>query len=102
MKKQLEESWEDQFDKIVNDNDRGYFGHNVDVDKKLLKKIANFGGTYCGKMEIIDEYTIRITLPPQMSDARDKTLLLILTASPMPTECIFNKKKDQLTVEWHY
>ncbi len=95
------ESWEEQFDRIVEDHD-GQFGHNTEVDKKFLKKLANFSGSYAGELEIIDEYTIRITLPPEMSSARDKTLLLLLTSSPMPTECRFNKKKDQLTVEWHY
>lgn len=89
------ESWENQFNKIV--TGRGYFGFNVDIDKKLLKKIANFG-----ELEIIDEYTISIVLPPQMSDDRDKILLLLLTCSSPPSECRYNKKKEQLTVEWHY
>jgi hypothetical protein len=92
--------WEEQFDKIV--EERGYFGHNVDIEKSFLKKLSNLGGSYAGKLKMLDEYTIRIILPPQMSDARDKTLLLLLTTSPMPTECRFDKKKDQLTVEWHY
>lgn len=96
------ETWEDKFDSIIKTNDRGYFGHNVDIDKKFFKKLANFGGTYTGKLEIIDEYSIRITLPPQMSDARDKTLLFLLTGAPIPSECRYNKKKDQLTVEWYY
>lgn len=97
------ESWEEQFDRITEAND-GHFGHNVEFDdaRKYLDKLSRFGGSYDGELEIIDEYTIRITLPPQMSDARDKTLLYILTNSPMPTECRYNKKKDQLTVEWHY
>lgn len=92
--------WEEQFDKIIEEND--HFGHNVEIDKKFLKKLAASGGDYLTKLEILDEYTIRITLPPQMSDARDRTLLLLLTEAPMPTECRFDKKKDQLTVEWHY
>jgi hypothetical protein len=102
MKKKLEESWEEQFDRVTADND-GHFGHNIEFTnaKKFLKKIANFGGTYSGKLEVLDEFTIRITLPPQMSDARDKTLLLLLTEAT-PSECRYSKKKDQLTVEWHY
>ena len=95
-------TWEEQFDSIIKEGGRGYFGHNVDIDKKFLKKLANFGGTYNGKLEIFDEYTIKITLPPQMSSARDQTLLLLLTNSPIPSECRYNKKKNQLTVEWHY
>jgi hypothetical protein len=98
--KNKSEFWEEQFDAIVKDN--GHFGHNVEIDRKFLKKLANFDRTYSGELEILDEYTIRITLPPQMSDARDKTLLLLLTSSPSPSECRFNKKKDQLTVEWHW
>jgi hypothetical protein len=95
MKK--EETWEEQFDKIIEENDRGHFGHNVEVDKKYLKKLASFGG----KLEVEDEYTIRVTLPFQRN-ARNETLLYILTTPPMPSECRFNKKKDQLTIEWHY
>lgn len=95
------ETWEDQFDRIVKNND-GQFGHNTEVDKNFLKKLANFGGTYTGELEIINEYTVKITLPPQMSSARDKTLLLLLAGSLMPSECHFDKKKDELTVEWHY
>lgn len=94
------ETWEEQFDKFIHECD--HFGHNVDVDKKFFKKLANFGGTYGGKLEFVDNYTVKITLPSQMSDARDKALLLLLTMSPSPSECIFDKKKDQLTVEWHY
>lgn len=96
------QTWEEKFDSIVEANDRGYFGHNIDIDKKFLKKLANFGGTYSGELEILDEYTIKITLPPQMSDARDTTLLLLLTAAPVPSECRYNKKKNQLIIEWHY
>lgn len=101
--KKRDESWEEQFDRITEDND-GQFGHNIEFGdaKKYLKKLANFGGSYTGKLEILDEYTIRITLPPEMSAAREKTLLLLLTESPVPSECRFNKKKDQLTLEWHY
>lgn len=95
-----EMDWEEEFDKIIEWN--GHFGHNVEIEKKFLKKLAATGGDYLAKIEILDEYTIRITLPPQMSDARDRTLLLLLTSSPMPSECIYNKKKDQLTVEWHW
>lgn len=93
------ESWEEQFDRLTSNR---HFGHNVEVDKSFLKKLANFGGSYAGQLEILDEYTIRITLPPHMSEARDKTLLLLLTNSPMPSECRYNKKKDQLIVEWHW
>lgn len=95
------ESWEEQFNRITKAND-GRFGHNIEVSKNFLKKLANFGGSYSGELEVLDEYTIRITLPPQMSNARDKTFLLLLTESPVPSECRFNKKKDQLTLEWHY
>lgn len=95
------ENWEEKFDRIVEYHD-DTFGHNVEIEKKFLNKLARFGGSYSGELEILDEYTIRITLPPQMSDARDKTLLLLLTSSPLPSECRYNKKKNQLTVEWHY
>lgn len=44
--KNKDESWEEQFDRITDDS--GYFGHNVDVDKSFLKKLANFGGSYSG------------------------------------------------------
>jgi hypothetical protein len=33
------ENWEDKFDSIVKTNDRGYFGHNVDIDKKFFKNL---------------------------------------------------------------
>jgi len=98
MKSKSEETWEEQFDRITKDND-GQFGHNIEFTnaKKFLSKIANFS-----KLEVLDEFTIRVTLPPQMSDARDKTLLLLLTGGATPSDCQYNKKKDQLTVEWHF
>jgi hypothetical protein len=90
------ESWEEQFDRIYTAND-DQFGHNIEVGKSDLKKLASFGG----KLEILDEYTIRVTLPFQRN-ARNETFLFLLTKSPMPSECRYNKNKDQLTVEWHY
>ena len=99
--KNKKESWEEQFNSIIKNHD-GQFGHNVEIEMSFFKKLARFGGSYKGKLEILDEYTIRITLPPKMSGSRDETFLLLLTSAPMPSECRYNKKKNQLTVEWHY
>ena len=103
MKKKSEKTWEEQFDRITEDND-GHFGHNVEVNKKYLKKLLSVGEDI-GALEVLDEYTIRITLPScGMIDPvyRENMLLHLLTYGPIPSKCIFNKKKDQLTVEWHY
>lgn len=93
--------WEYQFDLIVKANDNR-FGHNIEFSdaRKYFKKLENC--SHSGELEILDEYTARITLPPEMSAGRDNALLYILTTSPLPSECRFNKKKDQLTIEWHY
>jgi hypothetical protein len=103
-------AWEVEFDRETALYD-GEFGFNCILinAKKFFKKIANFDGyPNSGYLEILNYYTIRITLPPHMPDftlsnARDKTLLLLLTnSSPSPTTCKYNNKKDQLTVEWHW
>lgn len=100
------ETWEDQFDRITEDND-GQFGHNVEFDdaKKYLKKLDKVSASL-GKIEVLDEYTIRITLPAIINTGivpyRENLLLHLLTELPAPSECRFNKKKNQLTVEWHY
>jgi hypothetical protein len=90
-------NWEDQFDEVLDSSYKDYFGCNCEIPKSFLKKIANYGG-----LEIIDHYSIRISLPPEMSNAREKILMLLLLNSPLPTECSYHKKKNQLTVEWHY
>lgn len=103
------EEWEDQFDRITEAND-GRFGHNVEFGgakyaKKYISKLDGAGAGLC-KIEVINEYTIRVTLPYMVSTDvikyRENTLLYLLTEDPKPSECRFNSKKDQLTVEWHY
>jgi hypothetical protein len=88
-------SWQEKLKTVLEETD-GSFGHNVDINiRAYIKKLESFGAT----VEVIDYYTIKIDLPfPRKEDV----LLYILIHSPMPTECRYNTKKDQLTVEWHY
>ena len=92
-------SWEEQFDHLTgfyNDplaqSDSGEFGRNCILydAKKFFKKIAK----NAAKLEILDNYTIRITLPPKTyTDLRDKIfLLLLIDSSPSPTTCKYNNK----------
>lgn len=104
----MKSHWEDKLKHILEKHD-GIFGHNTEVDiKKYLQRIECIGGapeTPIVQIEIVDYYTVKIVLPPASYDYiefRSDVLLFILTTSPMPTECRFNHKKDQLTIEWHY
>ena len=103
----MKKYWKEQLKEVL--EDYGEFGHNTEVDiKKYLSKIEKLscangrtdGICFC-EIEIINYYTVRIDLP-EVEDFREKVLLYILTTSPMPSECFYNKKKDQLTLEWHY
>jgi hypothetical protein len=90
--------WTKQLEDVLASHD-GIFGHNTEVNiRRYLHKIdvMCFGSSI---IEILDEYTVRITLP---SKYREDVLLHVLTTTPMPTECRYSKKKDQLTIEWHY
>lgn len=107
----MKNNWEEKLDSILEKHD--HFGHNTEVDiRKYLRKIEKLcavngrtdGIIFC-EIDIVDEYTIKITLPETSNcDApfRENVLMHVLTTCPMPTECRYNKKKDQLTVEWHY
>jgi hypothetical protein len=90
-------SWQEKLKTVLEETD-GSFGHNVDINiTAYIKKLESFGAT----VEIDNSYTIKVNLPFQRT-RRNKVLLYILTHSPMPTECRYNSKKDQLTIEWHY
>jgi hypothetical protein len=108
----MKKHWEEKLHDILESND-GHFGHNVKVDirrylRRIEKLCADNGrvdGTIFCEIDVLDEYTVKITLPEVEScDApfRENVLMHILTTSPLPTECRYNKKKDQLTLEWHY
>ena len=108
----MKKPWEDKLTDILEDHD-GVFGHNTEVDiRKYLRRIeklcCNNGRTddtiFC-EIDVVDYYTVKIVLPEvdgRDAPFRENVLLHILTTAPMPSECRFNKKKDQLTVEWHY
>ena len=105
--------WENRLDKVLEEHD-GVFGHNVEFShiRRYLRRIEKLGsidgrtdGECLCEIAIPDYYTVKITLPADYSDGatfRENILLHILTTSPMPSECRFNKKKDQLTLEWYY
>jgi len=102
----MKKHWSEKLNEILVERG-GSFGHNTEVNiRPYLHKVdvVSFGSS---KIEVMDYYTVRITLPSVDTDnsnmgLREKILLHVLTTSPMPTECRFNKKKDQLTIEWHY
>lgn len=108
----MKKDWEDKLSEVLKQHD-GTFGHNVEVPiRRYLRRIEKLcaengrvdGIVFC-EIEIVDEYTVKITLPGiEGRDApfRENVLLHILTTAPLPTECRYNKKKDQLTLEWHY
>lgn len=107
----MKKYWKEKADEIL--KEKGYFGHNTEVNiKRYLSKIEKLcsengrtdGIIFC-EIDIVNYYTIKITLPEIAARDglfRENVLLYILTTSPMPTECKFNKSKDQLTIEWHY
>lgn len=106
----MKSAWEDKLKEVL-EKHNGNFGHNTRIDiKRYLCKIEKLVPTAHDNdfaIEIVDYYTIKITLPQFCASCtnmggRDNILLHILTTSPMPTECRFNKKKDQLAIEWHY
>ena len=108
----MKKHWEEKLDEVLENHD-GTFGHNIEVDiRRYLRKIEKLscengrtdGIVFC-EIDIIDEYTVKIILPQiDNSDGpfRENVLMHILTQSPLPSECRYNKKKDQLTLEWHY
>ena len=109
-------NWENQLKKIICDDDGllpQSFGHNCDFDitkylrriEKLSKPTGRADEDCLCDIKILDYYSVRITLPPDYKDGakfRENILFFILTTAPMPSACRFNKKKDQLTLEWHY
>jgi hypothetical protein len=46
----------------------------------------------------LEDYTIKIKLPENSTDL----LVFILTKLPGPSRGYLNKKKDVLTLEWHF
>jgi hypothetical protein len=107
----MKDHWEVDLNKTIEEN--GWFGHNCEPNiRRFLRKIEKLGsvdgrvdGLCMVDIQIVNEYTVKITLPADYDDGakyRENILLAILTTSPMPSECKFNKKKDQLTLEWHY
>src|SRR5258708_2223815 len=99
MKEKL--TWQEQLKKVLTEHDNSSFGHNTEVDIEwYLKKIDRLDVSDTSKIEILDYYTVRITLPEEkiLTQDREAILLFVLTTSPMPTECRYNKKKNQLTI----
>ena len=103
--------WKENLKEVLENHD-GTFGHNTEVDiKRYLSKIEKLSSPrgrldlcQC-EIDIMDYYTVKITMPADYGDGspyREDVLMYILTTPPMPTECRFNSKKDQLTIEWHY
>lgn len=96
-------NWKEKLKEILEEHD-GVFGHNCHFDiKKYLRKIEKLSSNHCA-INVIDYYTIEITLSPDYFDYqnREDVLLHILTTQPIPSECKYNKKKEKLTLEWHY
>lgn len=104
--------WENRLDEVLKTHD-GIFGQNVEIDiRRYLRRIEKLncadGRTddICFvEIEIPNYWTVKLTLALNYGDAvsfREDTLLHILTTSPLPSQCSFNKKKDQLTLEWDY
>lgn len=98
--------WEEKLKKVLKDHD-GQFGHNVEIPiRRYLHKIEKLScdnDVILCKIEVVDEYTIKIILPEVANHAiRENVLMHILTKPPLPSECRYDKKKNQLILEWHF
>jgi hypothetical protein len=94
------QSWKDQLNQII--EECGDFGHNVEISKKELvlfcTKLEKLGATNID----IEDYTIKMVLPSYDPIAQRDLLLYLLTFEPHPSDVVFDKKKDRLTLDWHY
>lgn len=97
--------WPDDLAKALEEDGAEHFGHNVEVDaKKYFRKLDSLGCGYLN-IRITDSYTATVDLSEMHNIDlwhKEEVLLHILTTSPLPTEVRHNKKKDILTLEWHY
>jgi hypothetical protein len=88
-------NWLDKYNEIMADEYRDNFGHNTEFDfLPQFKKIEKLGG----EITIVDGDTIKIHLPKKA----EELLLFIINNLPGATNAKFNKKKQELTLEWHY
>lgn len=80
----------------------GHFGHNCEFDfLPAFKKIDKLGGI----IKVVDYYTIKIQLDFMNSGTVKNSidvLLYCLAELPGITMGSFDKKKNILTLEWHY
>lgn len=88
-------NWIDEFKKI--ENETGHFGHNTEFDfLPAFKKIEKFGGKI---ISFEEGGGIKIVLPKKSSE---QLLIHLLTNLPGHTNSKFNKKNNELFLEWHY
>lgn len=97
----------DQDDDYPFDESSATFGKNVDWKakdvRKYINKLEKLGAT---NIQIPDEDTIKLTLPSSMVRTslknRSEILLHVMTTSPHPCDVEYNKKKDQLEMQWDW
>lgn len=94
-------NWQQAFKKrkLENPEDNHLFACNIFHDDKdvmkYFRKLEKLGAT----VEIDDLYweSIRVCLSKKI---RENILLFILTNDPRPTEVLFNKRTNYLTLDW--